>query len=133
MFYLFDKLFCPESALKMIRHPLDFPESLPNMFQKPLRKSSITNIPQEISVLDFDDGIVFALVSSEQISQLAQLDFVVQISKPIEASVSPIPTLKDVEHPIDGEIAIPIIVGIIITIGTIAVLYNKKRMDKIMK
>ena len=86
---------------------------------------SIANIPQEISVLDSDDNIVVAFVSSEQINQLAQLDFVVQISPPIEARIPPIPILPE-DNEIDNSVWIG--VGIAIAIAIIAgIVYAKKR------
>ena len=52
---------------------------------------SIVNIPQDIDVIDSNENIAVAFVSSEQINQLTQLDFVVKISPPIRAIISPIP------------------------------------------
>jgi len=86
---------------------------------------SIVNIPQEISVLDSDDNIVFAFVSSEQINQLAQLDFVVQISPPIQPRIPPTPILQDNDIT-DNSVWIG--VGIAIAIAIIAgIVYTKRR------
>ena len=80
---------------------------------------SIVNIPQDIDVIDSNENIAVAFVSSEQINQLAQLDFVVQISPPIRASIS---ISQD-----DGNDNFALIgIGIIIAV-IIGVIYSKKR------
>ena len=86
---------------------------------------SISNIPQDIDVVDSDDNIVVAFVSSEQINQLAQLDFVEKIAPPIQATVSPIPISAD-DNQIDDTTLMG--VGIVIVIAIIAgIVYSKKR------
>jgi len=88
---------------------------------------SISNIPQDIDVVDSDDNIVVALVSSEQINQLAQLDFVEKIAPPIQATISPIPILPEDDKD-DNSALIGIGVGIGIAIAIIAgLVYSKKR------
>jgi len=56
---------------------------------------SISNIPQDIDVLASDDNIVVVLVSSDQINQLSQLEFVEKISPPIKARYPPIPIIQE--------------------------------------
>ena len=88
---------------------------------------SISNIPQDIDVVDSDDNIAVALVSSEQINQLAQLDFVEQIAPPIRATIPPIPISTE-DSEIDNSALIGIVIGIGIAIAIIAgIVYSKKR------
>ena len=80
---------------------------------------SIVNIPQDIDVIDSNENIAVAFVSSEQINQLTQLDFVVKISPPIRASISISQN--------DGNDNFALIgIGIIIAV-IIGVIYSKKR------
>ena len=84
---------------------------------------SIVNIPQDIDVIDSNENIAIAFVSSEQINQLTQLDFVVKISPPIRAIISPIPISQED----DGNDNFALIgIGIIIAV-IIVLIYSKKR------
>ena len=86
---------------------------------------SIVNIPQDIDVIGSDENIAVAFVSSEQINQLAQLDFVEQISPPILATISPIPiSQEDNENENSTLIGIGVVIAIVIIVG---VIYSKKR------
>ena len=88
---------------------------------------SISNIPQDIDVVDSDDNIAVAFVSSEQINQLAQLEFVIQIAHPIRATIPPIPISTE-DSEIDNSALIGIVIGIGIAIAIIAgIVYSKKR------
>ena len=83
---------------------------------------SIVNIPQDIDVIDSNENIAVAFVSSEQINQLAQLDFVVKISPPLRASFS-------ISQEGDGNDNFALIgIGIIIAV-IIGVIYSKKRKE----
>ena len=86
---------------------------------------SISNVPQDIDVVDSDENIVVAFASSEQINQLAQLDFVVQISPPIRAIIPPIPISQEGDE-IDNSALIGIGIMIIVAI-IVGMLYSKKR------
>jgi len=48
-------------------------------------KESISNLPNDVEVLSSDENIVVAYLSSSQINQLAQLDFVERIAPPVLA------------------------------------------------
>ena len=87
--------------------------------------NSIANIPQNIDVIGSDDNIIVAFVNSEQINQLAQLDFVVQISPPILATIPPIPVSQE-DDEIENSALIGIGIVIIITIIAGGI-YSKKR------
>jgi len=81
---------------------------------------SIVNIPQDIDVIDSNENIAIAFVSSEQINQLTQLDFVVKISPPIRASIP-------ISQEGDGNDNFALIgIGVIIAV-IIGVIYSKKR------
>ena len=93
---------------------------------------SISNIPQGIDVVASDENIAVTFVNSEQINQLAQLDFVEQISPPVKARTPPIPIL-DQETNIDDSnlIGISIVITIVIAIAIGgAVVYSKKKIKR---
>ncbi len=89
--------------------------------------NSIANIPQNIDVIGSDDNIVVAFVNSEQINQLAQLDFVEQISPPIRATIPPIPISQEGDE-IENYALIGIGIVIIIAI-IVGVVYSMKRKE----
>jgi len=93
---------------------------------------SISNIPQGIDVVASDENIAVTFVNSEQINQLAQLDFVEQISPPVKARIPPIPIL-DQETNIEDSNLIGISIGITIVIAIAvggAVFYSKKKIKR---
>jgi len=89
--------------------------------------NSIANIPQNIDVIGSDDNIVVAFVNSEQINQLAQLDFVEQISPPIRATIPPIPISQEGDE-IENYalIGIGIVIIVAIIVGGV---YSMKRKE----
>ena len=89
--------------------------------------NSIANIPQNIDVIGSDDNIVVAFVNSEQINQLAQLDFVERISPPIRATIPPIPISQEGDE-IENYALIGIGIVIIIAI-IVGVIYSMKRKE----
>jgi len=93
---------------------------------------SVSKIPNDIDVLLTSDNIAVAFLSSNQINQLAQLDFVEQISLPIKARIPPIPIL-DQETNIDDSNLIGMSIGITIVIAIAvggAVVYSKKKIKR---
>jgi len=94
---------------------------------------SISKIPIEVNVEASDDNIAVAFVSSEQINQISQLDFVEQISLPIKARPPPIPKLvqeTEIEDANLIEISIGITIVMAIAIGGAVVYSKKKKMRK---
>jgi len=90
---------------------------------------SISNIPQDVDVLASDDNIAVALVSSEQINQLAQLDFVERITPPVKAEIPPIPISQNPDqNDYSTIIMISIGIGIAIIVGIIFL--KKKQVGK---
>jgi len=81
---------------------------------------SISNIPQDIDVVDSNGNIAVALVSSEQIDQLSLLDFVEKIEPPILVQNPPLPIPKSdevIEGSMSNEIVIGVGIVIVIAIG----------------
>ncbi len=77
-------------------------------------EESISSLPQDINVVSSDENIAVAFVSSSQIDQLAQLDFVERIALPPIGRNPPIPSLDDSG---DIETISAIIIGVAIAIG----------------
>jgi len=77
---------------------------------------SISNIPQDIDVVDSNGNIAVALVSSEQIDQLSLLDFVEKIEPPIQVQNPPLPIPKS-DGVIEGSMSNEIVIGVGIVIA----------------
>ena len=84
-------------------------------------EESISSLPQDIDVVSSDENIAVAFVSSSQIDQLAQLDFVERIAPPPIGRNPPIPSLSDDSGEIETISAIIIGVAIAIGIGIFSV------------
>jgi len=87
-----------------------------------------TKIPLEINVKGFDDKIVVAIVSSEQLDKLDNLDFVERVTPPILVRTPPIPQVEIPETPTLEENRYGYLVWIVFgTISIIAIGIFKKR------
>jgi len=93
---------------------------------------SSSKIPREIMVTAFDEKIVVAFVSSEQLDELDDFDFVERVTLPDIARTPPIPQVEIPESRIPGEnrydYLIWIVIGgiVIITVG----IFQKRRKHK---
>ena len=90
-------------------------------------KESISNLPNDVEVLSSDENIVLAFLSSSQIDQLSQLDFVERIAPPPITRNPPIPSqLEDNTTSMTLTITIAVVVAITVAIFAIARTRRKK-------
>ena len=90
-------------------------------------KESISNLPNDVEVLSSDENIVLAYLSSSQIDQLAQLDFVERIAPPPITRNPPIPfQLDDNTTSMTLTITIAVVVAIAVAIFAITRIRRKK-------
>jgi len=92
---------------------------------------SISNIPQDIDVVDSNGNIAVARVSSEQINQLSLLDFVEKIEPPILAQNPPLPTPEEdnvIDDSMSNEIVIGVGIVIVIAIGVGVFSLRRRRL-----
>ncbi len=78
-----------------------------------------SKLPPEITISSFDEKIVVAFVSSEQLDKLDNLDFVERVMLPVLARTPPIPQIETPETEIPEENGDNYL--ILITIGGIAI------------
>jgi len=64
---------------------------------------SLSKIPKEITISAFDEKIIAAFVSSEQLDKLEELDFIERVTPPDLARTPPIPQVKIPESQTTGE------------------------------
>jgi hypothetical protein len=60
-------------------------------------------LPPEITVIGFDGNIVGALVSSDNLDTLGQLDFVQRITVPVSAQTPPVPQIENQEPSLSND------------------------------
>ncbi len=91
---------------------------------------SRTKIPHEITITAFDEKILVAYVSSEQLDKLEELDFIERITPPDLARTPPIPQVKipesqTIEENQNDYLLLLVIGGIVII--TIGILKKRKK------
>ena len=91
---------------------------------------SRSKIPPEINVTAFDEKIAIAFVSTEQLDQLANLDFVKRITPPDRVRIPPLPQIEQptTQTPEEGryDYFVWIVIGGIVIFTTI-VIFKKRR------
>ena len=81
--------------------------------------NSIPNIPSQIEITGSDQNIVVAKVSSEEINQLAQLDFVQKITLPVLVEPPTIPSTIPNDTDYSTILIIGVIIGIIVIVSLV--------------
>ncbi len=81
--------------------------------------NSISNIPLQIEITGSDQNIVVAKVSSEEINQLAQLDFVQKITLPVLVEPPTIPSTIPNDTDYSTILIIGVIIGIIVIVSLV--------------
>lgn len=94
---------------------------------------SRSKIPPEINVTAFDDKIAIAFVSSEQLDQLDDLDFVKRVTPPDRVRIPPIPQIEQPTTltPEDGrhEYFVWIVIGGIVIFTIIAIFKKRQKTE----
>ena len=93
---------------------------------------SKSKIPQDIIITAFDEKIIVAFVSSEQLDKLAELDFVERITPPDFARNPPIPQIEVPETQIPEKTSYIYLVWIVIGIIIILIItkFKKRKSQK---
>ncbi len=93
---------------------------------------SQSKIPPKINVIAFDEKIALAFVSSEQLDELDNLDFVERITPPDRIRIPPIPQVEIPETQISEEnqydYLVWIVIGGIVIFTIIAILKKRQKL-----